>query len=280
MLLGVHVSIAGGIAEAVVRAVKLGCTAIQIFPRDPRQWRKKEVSAEQITEFRKRLKASPIKKVFLHQPYLINLASGYNILYRGSVWACIQDIKLAAELTADFIVVHMGSHKGISQQEGLRRIIDAVNKILDKTRDFSVGILLENTSGSGSWLGYKFEHQQIVLQNVEQKNRLGFCLDTCHAYTAGYDLSTEGGYNQSMLQIEETVGLERIRLVHLNDSPDKLGSRRDRHQHIGKGRIGLGGFSRLVNDHRLKDAAFILETPKDSRLADKKNLQLVKQLLR
>jgi deoxyribonuclease-4 len=253
---------------------------MQIFSRDPRQWRKTRISAEDIREFRLRREKSKIQKVFIHIPYLINLASPYNILYQGSLRAYIQDMKEAQALGADYIVTHMGSHKESGEKQGIKRVIVALNRILDKTRDSPVEILLENTSGSGSWLGYKFEHQRQIIDGLENKKRVGICFDTCHAYTAGFDLSSPEGYSQAIGILDQVVGLKRLKLVHLNDSRDELGSHADRHEHIGKGSLGLEAFRRIVNDPRLAGAAFILETPKDSDSADKRNLKTVRKLIK
>jgi deoxyribonuclease-4 len=280
MLLGVHVSIAGHIWESIDRAQTLGCSAMQIFSRDPRQWRRSKLKAEDIREFRLRREKSGIKKVFIHIPYLINLASPYNILYQGSLRAYIQDMKEARDLGADYIVTHMGSHKESGEKQGLKRITAALNRILDKTRDSPVGILLENTSGSGSWLGYKFEHQRQIIDGLENKKRVGICFDTCHAYTAGYDLASPQGYLKTMESLDRIVGLKKLKLVHLNDSRDGLGSHADRHEHIGKGKLGLEAFRRIVNDPRLEGTAFVLETPKDSDSADKRNLKAVKKMIK
>jgi len=278
MLLGVHVSIAGHIYESINRAAALGCNTMQIFSRDPQQWRKAKIKPEDVEEFQSRRRKYNISPVFIHVPYLINLASPYNILYQGSIRAYIEDLREADLLGADYIVTHMGSHKESGEEKGINRITQAVNKILDKTRGMKVGVLLENTSGSGSWLGYKFEHQKQVIDGIEDKNRVGICLDTCHAYAAGYDLASPEGYKKTISELDRLVGLKLLKLVHINDTADKLGSRRDRHEHIGKGNIKLAGFKRLVNDSRLKDAAFILETPKDSDNADLINLDTVRKL--
>jgi deoxyribonuclease IV len=253
---------------------------MQIFSRDPRQWRRSKLKAEDIREFRLRREKSGIRKVFIHIPYRINLASPYNVLYQGSLRAYMQDMKEAQALGADYIVTHMGSHKESGEKRGLKRITAALNRILDKTKDSTVGILLENTSGSGSWLGYKFEHQRQIIDGLENKKRVGICFDTCHAYTAGFDLASPQGYLKTMESLERIVGLKRLKLVHLNDSRDGLGSRADRHEHIGKGKLGLEAFRRIVNDPRLSHAAFILETPKDSDSADKRNLMVVNKLIK
>ncbi len=279
MRLGLHVSIAGHIYESITRAQELGCNTMQIFSRDPKKWRRARLSLADIEEFKRRKAESRLTPVFVHIPYLINLASPYSVLYKDSIRAYIDDILEAQALGADYIVTHMGSHKKSGEQKGLKRFILGLNRILDRTKKSNVSILLENTSGSGSWLGYKFEHQRQIIDAVEQKNRIGICFDTCHGYSAGYDLATAEGLNQALGQLDKTVGLGRLKLIHLNDSKDSLNSRRDRHEHIGKGKIGLEGFSRIVNDRRLSDIPFILETPKDHEDADKLNLTVVRGLV-
>jgi deoxyribonuclease IV len=278
VLLGVHVSIAGHIFEAVTRAEALGCTAMQIFSRDPRQWRRSKLSPADIAEFRKRRRDSAVKKVFVHVPYLVNLASPDGRLYHGSIRACIEDIKEAEALGVDAVVVHSGSHKKRGENFGLSRVSRALNRILEKTAECKVKILLENTAGSGSWLGYKFSHQRKIIAKVRQPERVGICLDTCHAFAAGFDLSTKEGFERMAGQVEREVGFDRLELVHLNDCATALGSHHDVHQHIGKGSIGLHGFRLLLKDARFRSKAFILETPKDSDQADRKNLTTVRRI--
>jgi deoxyribonuclease-4 len=280
MLLGIQVSIAGGIYESIPRAQELGCNAMQIFARDPRQWRIKKLKIKDIEEFKRRRASSGIEKVFIHIPYLINLASPLHGLFRGSITAYVQDMREARALGAEYMVTHMGSHKKSGEKRGIKKITVALNRILELTEDSPVNILLENTAGAGSWLGYTFEHHAAIIKRIEQKDRIGVCLDTCHAYTAGYDLAGEAGYDRLVNEIEQTVGLKKLMLVHLNDTKDILASHRDRHEHIGKGRIGIAGFKRIVNDPRLAHAAFILETPKDSGDADARNLKVVRHLIK
>jgi deoxyribonuclease IV len=280
MLLGIQVSIAGGISESILRAQALGCTAMQIFSRDPRQWRRTKLKAADIAEFRQQRLSSSIEKVFIHIPYLINLASPLHSLFRGSITAYVQDMREARSLGAEYMVTHMGSHKKSGEKRGLKKITVALNRILELTEGSPVKILLENTAGAGSWLGYTFEHHATIIGRIEQKHRIGVCLDTCHAYAAGYDLASAAGYSRLMDEIEQTVGLKRLALVHLNDTRDSRGSHRDRHEHIGKGNIGIAGFRRIVNDNRLAHTAFILETPKDSETADEHNLRVVRRLIR
>lgn len=279
MLLGIQVSTAGGIHESITRAEKLGCTAMQIFSRDPRQWRRSRLKKADIDEFKRRRAASNIEKVFIHIPYLINLASPEHGLFRGSIAAYVQDMREAKALGAEYMVTHMGSHKLSGEKRGLKKISTALNRILELTEGSPVKILLENTAGSGSWLGYTFEHHAAIISRIEQKGRIGACLDTCHAYAAGYDLACEAGYSRLMDEIERTVGIRNLALIHLNDTRDTLGSHRDRHEHIGKGNIGIAGFRRIVTDKRLGHAACVLETPKDSATADERNLLIVRRLM-
>ncbi|MEW6102117.1 MAG: deoxyribonuclease IV [Candidatus Omnitrophota bacterium] len=278
MLLGVHVSGVGKIYEALDHAGKLGCNTMQVFSRNPQRWRESFLEPQDIEEFNRRQKKFKISPVFIHIPYLINLASPNPRLYQASIEAYIEDILEAHALKADYIVTHMGSHKETSEEAGLKRLSDALNEILDKTKNVKVGILLENTSGSGSWLGYNFIHQRIVLQNIMDKKRVGFCLDTAHAYLAGYDISQKEGLDKMLDEIERMVGLKLIRLIHLNDAKGALGSHHDRHDHIGKGGIGLEGLKRIINHPKLKDIPLILETPKKSEEEDMMNLNLVRKL--
>lgn len=280
MLLGIHVHKDGRIYEALDNAKALGCNTMQIFSRNPQRWREDYIVPEDIKEFKLRQEKYKIKPVFIHIPYLINLASPNPKLYQGSIEAYIEDILEAHTMGVDYIVTHMGSHKNTSENEGLKRLIAALNTILDKTKNTKVGILLENTAGSGSWLGYKFAHQKQIIEGLRHNQRVGLCLDTAHAYLAGYDISSDYGLSITLDEIDGLLGLDTIKLIHLNDAKGKLGSRHDRHDHIGKGGIGLEGMKRIINHPRLKNIPFILETPKDSEEADRKNLEIVRKLRR
>ncbi|MDD2702545.1 MAG: deoxyribonuclease IV [Candidatus Omnitrophica bacterium] len=280
MRLGVHVSTAGNIYDAVDRARELGCTSMQIFSRNPQRKREVFLSGEDIGEFVARLKTANIKPFFIHAPYTVNLASPDKGLWKRSIKVYIEDIREAFKLRADYIVTHMGSHKETSEEEGTARFIQALNCIIEKTADTPVGLLLENVAGSGSWIGHHFFQQKQVIDALADKSRVGLCLDTAHAYSAGYDVATREGLKDVLDEIDALVGLDRLKLIHLNDTKDALGSHRDRHEHIGQGRIGSAGMKRIVTSRRLQHAAFILETPKDSGDSDRMNLEVVRGFMK
>ncbi|MDI6758866.1 MAG: deoxyribonuclease IV [Candidatus Omnitrophota bacterium] len=278
MILGIHISGVDKIIEAPAYVAKLGCNTMQMFLRSPQKWRANFLEPKDIEEFKAKQKAFRIKPVFIHIPYCLNLASSNPRLYNASIKAYIEDISEAALLGADYLVTHMGSHKETSEKEGIKRLSEALNRILKETRSNKTGILLENTSGSGSWLGYKFIHHREIIKDIEQKERIGLCFDTAHAYLAGYDISGEKGLEAVLDEIDKMVGLNLIKLIHLNDAKGKLGSHHDRHEHIGEGSIGLEGMRRIINHPKLRAIPFILETPKDSKTADKENLGMVRKL--
>jgi deoxyribonuclease-4 len=278
MNLGVHVSGAGKIYETLERAHALGCTTMQIFSHSPQQWQGKPLDEADVREFISRRLRLKINPVFIHISYLINLASPDKRLYAGSIAAYIRDMREAKRLKADYIVTHMGSHRDTSEEEGIKRLINALNRILDETSGSNVKILLENTAGSGSWLGYKFKHQQRIIAGIKDKSRVSLCLDTAHAYLAGYDLSSADGLGSMLNEIKKLLGLKLIRLIHLNDARGSLASHNDRHDHIGKGHIGMEGMRRIINHPSLKNIPMILETPKDTSLSDAENLKTVRKL--
>lgn len=280
MYIGAHVSISGKIYESLDRAKALKCNAMQIFSRNPRQWRQLELSSEDIEEFNKRRKQYKIDKVVVHIPYLINLASPYKVLYRNSIKAYIEDLKESDKLGADFLVTHMGSHAKTVELAGIDRFASALNTIFDNTKGIKTKLLLENTSGSGSWLGYKFVHHRMIYNRVRQVDRLGVCLDTAHAFAAGYDLKSETGLSSMLSEIDELVGIDQVAVVHFNDSKKDFDSHLDQHENIGKGKIGLAALQRIVRHPKLKKAVFILETPKVNQGDDLKNIKIVKKMLK
>ncbi|MBI2447878.1 MAG: deoxyribonuclease IV [Candidatus Omnitrophica bacterium] len=277
MLLGSHVSIAGSIYESIDRAVSLGCNTMQIFSRNPRGWQVTGLSSSDVEEFKKRRKEKGISPVIVHIPYIINLASGDDKLYNKSISAYIEDIERAGLLGAEYFCTHLGSHGGRGDDWGIKRFTDGLNEVL-KNSPQDVTILLENTAGSGSSLGYKFEHLGKIINGVKKNDKLGVCLDTCHTFTAGYDFRTEKGLKNLLKEFDSIVGLNRLKLVHLNDSKAKLGSKIDRHEHIGKGEIGLDALKRFINHPELKDLPYILETPKKTPKDDPMNIAVVKKM--
>lgn len=276
--LGCQVSIAGKIYESVERAKLLGCNTMQIFTRNPRKYRRGNLDKEDIKIFREMVKKEKIEPVIAHIPYTLNLASSKNNFHKITIREFTQDLIEVDKLGIQYLVTHMGSHKGFTETEGLFRIIDALKKILEATPTVKTMILLENTSGSGKWLGYKFVHHNIILKNLNWTKRIGICLDTAHAWAAGYKINTLEGLNALLDEIEREVGLERLKLIHLNDTKEKLNSRRDRHFHIAKGLIGKEGFYNILNHPKLKNIPFILETPKNSDEDDIENLETVRRL--
>ncbi|MDP3730233.1 MAG: deoxyribonuclease IV [Candidatus Omnitrophota bacterium] len=277
--IGVHVSIAGKIWESLERAKALDCNAMQIFSRNPRLWQASEFDQSDIEHF-KRLKVDyDIAPVAVHIPYIINLASPVAGLYKKSIVAYIEDMARADTLGVEYFVTHLGSHVGSGEDKGIKRFSDALNQIINKAKPKTM-ILLENTAGSGSWIGYKFEHIKRMIDELDQPENVGVCLDTAHTFEAGYDIKSKGGLDKTLKKFDKLVGLEKIKVVHFNDSLSELGSHVDRHQHIGKGNIGLAAMKRIINHPGLKDAAFIMETPKESDKDDKRNLATVRKLIK
>lgn len=282
MKIGCHISIAGGIDNSVVRAVELGCNTMQIFSKNASTWREKILKKDEVENFRKNLKKTNINPVFIHTPYLINLASPSDDLYFKSINAFLEEMKRAdILLTEPYLITHPGAHTGAGEEYGIQRIIRALNIILEKSAGLALKtmILLEDTAGSGTHLGYTFGQLKRMAEGAKDRKRIGVCFDTCHAFAAGYDLSHQEGIEQTLGEIDKYLGLEQLKVIHLNDSKFPLGSRKDRHMHIGKGYIGLEGFKVLVNHKYLKDLPFILETPKYDEKDDLKNINLVKSLV-
>lgn len=276
MRLGFHVSIAGKIYEAVNRAKGLGSETMQIFSRNPRGWQALRLNKDDVEEFKRRRKRERIFPLFVHIPYLINLASPDKELYARSINAYIEDIMRADLLGADFFVTHLGNHMGEGEENGIKRFEDALNIVIDKIAPKTI-ILLETTAGSGSSLGYRFEHIARIINGIEHKDKIGVCLDTQHIYAAGYDIVND--LNGTISAFDGIMGLEKLEAIHLNDSKSALGSRVDRHEHIGKGKIGLSAFGRILNHPKLQHLPFVMETPEMSPKADRKNMRVVRKLL-
>ena len=279
MRIGVHVSIAGKIYDALERARELGCNTMQIFSRNPRGWKVSALAESDIDEFRRLKERYDIAPVVVHIPYIINLASPDERLYRKSIAAYIEDIARADSLGAEYFVTHLGSHVGSGEDNGIERFAKAINEITKRAKPKTM-ILFETTAGSGSWIGYRFEQIKRILDSLESAKKIGVCLDTSHVFEAGYDVATKEGLKKTLGEFDRLVGLERIKVVHFNDSLSPFNSHVDRHEHLGKGRIGLEGMRRIINHPALRKAAFIMETPKKTDKDDRMNLKAARGLIK
>lgn len=284
MRIGCHVSIAGGIETSVHRAEKLGINTMQIFSKNSRTWQEKVYSKSEIANFQKDLQKTDIHPVFIHASYLVNLASPEEKVHSRSIAAFLEEMKRADQLLANsgtpFLIVHPGAHRGAGEGYGLERVSKAFQIILKESSalKLSTVILLENTSGMGSSLGYNFSQLSYIMERVGQPEHIGVCFDTCHAFAAGYNLAEQKGIEDTLAEIDRVIGLGRLKVIHINDSKYELNSRKDRHTHIGEGFIGLEGFRILVNHKSLKKLPFILETPKNSDEDDRRNISVVRKL--
>jgi deoxyribonuclease IV len=268
--LGAHLSIAGGLPRAVDRAKASRCEALQIFTKSVGQWRARPLPPEEIALFRKRVEETGLRPVFAHNSYLINLAAASRPLREQSMAALGEELDRAESLGLDGLVMHPGSYTSGTEEEGLRLVGDAIVKLLAERPHAKTMVLLEHTAGQGTNLGHRFEHLAVILERAGGSPRIGVCLDTCHLLTAGYDLCTQAGYDDTFREFDRIVGLDRIKVFHLNDSRKPCGSRIDRHEHIGKGCLGLEPFRRLLNDPRFAALPMLLETPKLETPASKR----------
>jgi deoxyribonuclease-4 len=260
--LGAHLSIAGGLPRAVDRAEASGCEALQIFTKSAGQWRARPLPADEIALFRRRVDETGVHPVVAHNSYLINIAAASPILRAQSVAALGEELDRAELLGLDGLVMHPGSYTTGTADEGLRLIADGIRELLKARRRGRTMILLEHTAGQGTNLGHRFEHLAAILERLDGSPRVGVCLDTCHLLAAGYDLCTPGSYRATFREFDRLVGVDRIKAFHLNDSKKPCGSRVDRHEHIGKGCLGLEPFRMLLNDRRFAKLPMLLETPK------------------
>ena len=278
MKLGLHLSIEGSIDRAVDRAVEKSCNTLQMFSRNPHGWHSSKLGSEEIESFRKKMRRSEIWSVAIHTPYLLNLASPKEGVYRKSIRLLEDELRRADELSVPYVVTHMGSHLGHGKKRGTMKIVDAVNEAFSVVEN-DVVLLLENTAGTRNSMGSSFEDIEYVASRIEDRVRVGVCFDTCHAFAAGYDLVSRGAVEHTLQRFDEVLGLKELKLVHLNDSKGSLGSRIDRHEHIGMGKIGEKGFRNILTS-RLGQLPLILETPVDERRSDVENLRKVRELAR
>ncbi len=279
LLAGAHMSIAGGMHKAFERGKRARCRTIQIFLKNSNQWKAKLLTEQDRTLFQSAQRATGIRPVVAHDSYLINLGSPDAGLYRKSLDAFVEEMKRANFLGVPSLILHPGAHMGAGIKVGAARVAKALRRALDLVEP-PVALLLENTAGQGSSLGWRFEQLAAIMEQTKNPDRIGVCIDTCHAFAAGYDIRTEEGYEETMREFDRLIGVERIRAFHVNDSRKDLGSRVDRHFHIGKGRLGLDAFRFLVNDRRFAAIPKILETPKGPDLReDIRNLSILRRLL-
>ena len=264
-ILGAHMSAAGGCFKAVEIAHRCGCDCVQVFTKNNNQWRAKELTDQEVQSFRDALKKHNITHPIAHDSYLINLAAPDEELWRKSVEAFRIELLRAERLGIPFVVTHPGSYTTSSEEAGLKRIIAALDEIHAQTRGIRACCLLENTAGQGTNLGWKFEHLAAILDGVRNPEQLGVCIDTCHTFAAGYPLVERKDYLATMRKLDQIVGLSLVRAFHVNDSKRELGSRVDRHEHIGEGKMGLEPFRHLLNDRRFRKVPMYLETHKGQR---------------
>jgi deoxyribonuclease-4 len=266
--LGAHMSIAGGIHRAVDRAVEVKSDVLQVFVKNASRWQAPPRSESETKKFRSAVRKAGLLSVVAHNSYLTNLASPDPVLRKKSTHALIDELNRSEELGIDYLVIHPGAHLGSGVDEGIRQIVRSLDQVHKKLPDVNVRIALETTAGQGSSIGYRFEHLRDILEQTRESERLFVCLDTCHVFAAGYDLRTKRDFINLKVEFDRVIGREKLKVVHLNDSKRELGSRVDRHQHIGKGEIGLEGFRCLMQDPWFEKIPKILETPKGS---DSKN---------
>lgn len=275
-------SIAGGLEWAVERAAAAGCQCVQIFTKNNNQWKARPIDAKTAARFKKALTERKISHPIAHNAYLINLASPDRRLWRKSINAMVDELRRAEVLGIPHVVIHPGAYTTGSDTEGLRQIVRAIDEILDRTRKLAAGCLLETTAGQGTSLGWRFEHLAAILDGAAEPDRLGVCFDTCHVFAAGYPLGTAAEYRATMSRFDKLVGLERIKAFHLNDSRRELGSRVDRHAHVGQGMMGTEPFRRLLADRRFATIPMYLETPKEQSGGldmDRVNLSVLRGLI-
>lgn len=277
LLIGAHMSIAGGLYKAFARGEQAGCRAMQIFTKNASRWKAKPLDDGAVEAFRKAWKDSDIGPVIAHDSYLINLAAPGDGLWRKSIAAFIDEMERCSLLGIPYLVIHPGSHVGTGEDVGLQRVCEAFHRIFSEA-PADVTVLLENTAGQGNSLGAGFGHLKAIMDGVPE-GRFGICFDTCHAYAAGYDLASAEGYEATFAEFELLIGVDAIKAFHLNDCKKPLGSHVDRHEHIGLGTIGEDGFRRLMRDERFTEVPKLLETPKgEDEDMDMRNLALLRRL--
>ena len=279
LLLGAHMSISGGVYNAIEHGVNTGCTSIQIFTKNNNQWKAKPLTDEDVEKFLVAQKEAAIAPVVAHTGYLINIAAPNEEIYQKSLAGLVDELERADRLKIADLVLHPGSPLDQGEAYGMKKIIDSLNQCIDKTPDAKTRVALECTAGQGSHLGFKFEQIAAMIDGVENKDRISVCLDTCHVFAAGYDIRTRDTYEATFAAFKKIIGMKYLKVIHLNDSIKGFGSRVDRHTHIGQGEIGKDAFKFIMQDKRLDSIPKLLETPKegDDYEADKKNLAILRK---
>jgi len=278
-LLGAHMSIAGGLHRALYRGRDVGCRAVQIFLKNQLQWAAKPYTDSDIREFKTAWRETGMRAAFAHATYLINLAAAPHEEWTRAVAAFHDELLRAEALGLSFVIIHPGSHKGLGLDAGIRRIATALDDLVARTRGCKVQVLLENTAGGGDTIGRNFDELAAILAAMRDADRVGVCLDTCHLFAAGYDIRSREGYVATMAECRRVIGLDRVKAFHLNDAKQPLGSGLDRHEKIGRGRLGRDPFRWLMNDRRFRKVPMVLETPKEPEpTADRQALRLLRSL--
>jgi deoxyribonuclease IV len=279
---GFHVSIAGGISNSVNNAKKLGCTAFQIFTRNPRGWAVNPIPRSEVFSFKNRLAASGIERtsVVVHMPYLPNLSGPPGELYQRSVMTLKEEMQRCELLGISYLVIHLGSHMGRGSNMGVDQLISALSTARAHSNSASgVMVLLENNAGYKNNVGGTLEELRLILDRLDSSQRFGLCVDTCHLFASGYDLRTDESVNKVIENIKDTIGLKTVKVIHLNDSKGPLGSNLDRHEHIGLGSIGMEGIAAFINHPDIQALPIIMETPIDTRRGDRQNLEIILDIL-
>lgn len=281
MLLGAHLSVAGGVDKSFQRAVDLNCTAFQIFTKSNRQWQAKDLTPDEIDRYHEQQQATGITPVVCHASYLLNLGTPDEVLWHKSIEALVIELERCEQLKIPYLVLHPGSHVKSGPEAGLVRIAQALDIIHDRLNGYEVQVALEISAGQGTSLGSSFEEIRQMLDRTKNPERLAVCFDTCHALVAGYEFRTPETYEAMLQEFDRIIGLDRLKVIHLNDSEKDLGSHVDRHAHIGEGCIGLEAFGYFLNDPRFKTTPFLLETPVDNDPEDnERNLKALRSLIK
>src|SRR5213596_4002328 len=279
LLLGAHMSIGGGVHTAIERGRSIKCTAIQMFVKNNMQWFARPLTRDEIRTFLEHRQRRELLSIFAHANYLINLAATNGQFHANSIRSLSEELVRADQLELSFLVLHPGAHLGASEEAGLEKIVESIDCVFSGLPKIKTRIALETTAGQGSCLGYKFEHLAYIISRVREPERVCVCLDTAHVFAAGYDIRNESSLRKTFSEFDWMIGRDRLAAIHLNDSKTACGSRVDRHEHIGKGRIGLDAFRFIMRDRRLSKIPKVLETPKGKDLAeDMMNLKMLRRL--